>query len=179
MLASCRADHRCSSIACPACAWRYALHVSRRIQAVQSRRLYAVKIECPISCPYEFRLWRKSVHNALAYQRRRCSWWRGVGIWGWHDGTDIRGLVALDMITMTEFTLAFRRQGQLRLWPISDEDIRVEVYRAVQSIPTTLAEQRSARYQSLKIAIAPMTTQKSSTHITPTFVIEPLPVLLF
>lgn len=179
MLASCRADHRCSSIACPTCTWRYALRVSRRVQAIQSRRLYALTIEFPISCPYEFRLWRKSFHNALAYQRRRYSWWRGVGIWAWHTGANTRGIVTLGAISTTEFMLALRRHGEVHLRPMSDEDVRVEVYRAARSIPAALADQRTGRYQSLKIAIAPRTTRKQpSAPITPDQFIEPLPMIL-
>lgn len=129
--------------------------------------------------PGDFGRWRKAIHNAASYQRRRHRRWRGAGIWGWHAVTDIRGLVALDQITVTEFARAFRRHGEVHLRPISDEDVRVEVYRAVRSIPTTLADQRSARYQSLKIAIAPMTAQNSSTLLVSAALIEPLPLFLF
>ena len=128
--------------------------------------------------PGDFGQWRKAIHNAASYQRRRYRRWRGVGIWGWHTGADIRGLVALDPIGATEFTLAFRRHGEVHLRLIRDEDVRVEVYRAVQSIPATWADHRSGRYQSLKIAIVPMTTAKSSTPTIPAQVIEPLPMIL-
>ena len=128
--------------------------------------------------PGDFRRWRKAIHNIVAYQRRRSRRWRNFGIWGWYVGADIRGLVALDTITTTEFMHAFGRHGELHLRLISDEDVRVEVYRAARSIPVTLADQRSGRYQSLKIAIAPMTAQNSSTLPVPAQVIEPLPMLV-
>ena len=90
----------------------------------------------------------------------------------------MHGLVALDTITATEFRHAFQRHGELRLRPLANEDVRVEVYRAVQSIPATLADHRSGRYQSLKIAIAPMIAKKSSLPL-PAAIVEPLPMLLF
>ena len=121
---------------------------------------------------------RRAIHNAVAYQRRRSRCWRNFGIWGWYAGADIRGLVALDTITTIEFALAFRRHGEINLRLICDEDVRVEVYRAVRSIPTTLADQRPARYQSLKIAIAPMPTRMRSIPTNPMLVIEPLPMIL-
>lgn len=98
-------------------------------------------------------------------------------MWGWHAGADIRGLVALDTIGATEFALAFRRYGEIDLRLIRDEDVRVELYRAVRSIPATLAEQRSSRYQSLKIAITPMTRKLPPVAIIDE-VIDPLPILL-
>ena len=128
--------------------------------------------------PGDFGRWRKAIHNAVSYQRRQYRRWRGVGIWGWHDGAGIRGLVALDTIGATEFAQTFRRHGELHLRLIRDEDVRVEVYRAVRSIPATLADHRSGRYQSLKIAIAPMNAKKPSLPL-PAIFIDPLPCLLF
>lgn len=90
----------------------------------------------------------------------------------------MHGLVALDTITATEFRHAFQRHGELRLRPIATQEVRVEVYAAVRSIPTTLADQRAGRYQSFKIAIAPMMAKKPSAPITAAL-IDPLPMILF
>lgn len=165
-------------ISCPGCAWRYSRHVAREIVAYKSSRLYVMTIPLSAVVAGDFGRRRKAIHNAVSYQRRRFRQWRGVGIWGWHIGADIRGFVALDMIAATEFTLAFRRHGQLHLRPISAEEVRVEVYRAVRSIPPTLADQRSGRYQSLKIAITPMPMQNTSTALLPAAIIHPLPMLM-
>lgn len=90
----------------------------------------------------------------------------------------MHGLVALDTITATEFTHAFRRHGELRLRPISDEEVRTEVYGAVGSIPATSIGERSARYQSIKIAIAPMTTMRQPLATVTGTVIEPMAILV-
>ena len=89
----------------------------------------------------------------------------------------MHGLVALDTITATEFRHAFQRHGELRLRPIANEDVRVEVYGAVRSIPTTLVDQRAGRYQWFKIAIAPMMTKQPSTLAIRDIVVEPLPII--
>lgn len=91
----------------------------------------------------------------------------------------MHGLVALDTITTTEFKHAFQRHGELRLRSIASEDVRVEVYGAARSIPTTSMGQRSARYQSIKIAIAPMATKgEPPAAITDNIIVEPMPLLM-
>lgn len=90
----------------------------------------------------------------------------------------MHGLVALDTITTTEFRHAFQRHGELYLRPIAHEDVRVEVYGAVRSIPTTSIGQRSARYQSIKIAIAPMMTMRQPLATVSSTVIEPMAILV-
>uniref|UniRef100_A0A9E8CLG2 Uncharacterized protein n=1 Tax=Bosea sp. NBC_00436 TaxID=2969620 RepID=A0A9E8CLG2_9HYPH len=164
-------------ISCPTCTWRYSLHVAREILAREPRHLHAITIERSTPGPGDFRQWRRAVHNAISYQRRRYRRWRNVGLWGWYDGTAMHGLVALDTITTTEFRHAFRRHGELRLRPIATEDVRVEVYEAVRSIPATSIGQRSARYQSIKIAIAPTMTKKPFRPLIDNMVVEPLPII--
>lgn len=165
-------------ISCPTCTWRYSLHVAREILACEPHRLHAITIERSTPGIGDFRQWRKAVHNAMSNQRRRYRRWRGVGIWGWYDGANMHGLVALDTITATEFRHAFQRHGELRLRPIAKEDVRVEVYGAVRSIPAISIDQRSARYQSIKIAIAPMMTMRQPLATVSSTVIEPMAILV-
>lgn len=113
----------------------------------------------------------------MAYRRRSSRWWSSVGIWGWWSGTQLRGIVSLGSVTTTEFRHAFRRHGELRLRPIEGKNVRVEVYGAVRSIAATWADQRSARYQSLKIAIEPVAVPVFCAPKVSNGVYEPMAIL--
>lgn len=115
------------------------------------------------STPADFRLWRKSVHNAVAYQRRRSRWWRTFGIWAWCDRRGARGVISLGSITPTEFGVALRRYGETQLRPIEAENIRTEVYAAAMSLSAASGPRGDGRYQPFKIAIEPVTVAALST----------------
>lgn len=174
---SCRAAHRCSSISCAACAWRYSLRVSRRILALEPSRVHAVTIAGAASSQNEYRHWRKSIHNCVTYRRSSSRWWPSVGFWGWWDGIGLRGVVSLGSVTPSELTSALRRHGDVRLRLIAAESVRTEVYAATRSISTAQAAERVGRYQSVKIAIEPVIIATRSIPIASDVVVEPMPIL--
>jgi hypothetical protein len=133
---------------------------------------------CPISSAREFRERRKSVHNVVAYQRRRCSWWHSVGIWGWHDGAHVHGIVELGSITPSEFTAGLRRLGDVRLRPLDIETVRTEVYEAARSVSTIQQGHAAGRYQPFKIAIKPVTSMALAKPLLGNALIVPMPMLL-
>lgn len=174
---ACCSAHRCSAIECASCTWRYSLPMTRRILACEPRSLHAVMITCAASNPADFRRWRRSLHNAVTYHRRRSRWWSSVGLWGWWNGTGLDGLVELGSVTATEFAGALRRHGDVRLRPIGIDVVRTEVYRAAQSVSTSQRGDAGGRYQPVKIAIAPVTAYfLTNGHIKPAW-IEPLPLI--
>lgn len=178
MVSHCCSAHRCGSIACATCTWRYSLVVARRILCSEHRSLHVVTIACAASLPGGVRRWRKSVHNVVAHQRRQCRWWRTFGIWAWCDGTGARGVVSLGSVTTTEFTIALRRHGALLARPIEVENIRAEVYAAAMSISSASAPRGAGRYQPFKIAIGPVATPVFPTSSNITRDVQPTAILL-
>uniref|UniRef100_A0A9E8CMD4 Uncharacterized protein n=1 Tax=Bosea sp. NBC_00436 TaxID=2969620 RepID=A0A9E8CMD4_9HYPH len=152
--------------------------MARRILACEPRSLHAATITCAASSPAEFRRWRRSLHNLIAYQRRRSSWWRSTGFWGWWDGTGLRGIVSLGSITSTEFISALRRHGEIHLRPIEIENIRTEVYAAAMSVSVAPGVKETGRYQPLKIAVEPVTVAACGKPILRSGMIVPMPILL-
>lgn len=130
------------------------------------------------STPADFRYWRKSVHNTIAYRRRRSRWWRSVGIWAWWSGADLCGIIELGSITSTEFVSALRRHGEVRLRPVDIENARTEVYAAAMSVSALAGMGAAGRYQSLKIAIEPVTVTLCAIPIVGSMRIEALPVIV-
>lgn len=177
MSRSCCSAHRCSSITCEACCWRYSLVVTRRIVARELNRLHVVTIAGAASSPHEFGRWRKSVHNSVAYRRCQSRWWRSLGIWGWWNGTNLRGVVSLGSVTTTEFMVALRRHGQVHLRPIEIENIRTEVYAAAMLISAVAGIDAAGRYQSRKIAVEPVTVAARTVLTIDTPLVEPLPII--
>lgn len=118
------------------------------------------------------------MHNIIAYRRRQSRWWRSVGIWGWWNGTGLRGLVELGSITPTEFASALRRHGEIRLRPIKIENIRTEVYAAAMSVSAVAGIGSIGRYQSTKIAVEPVIIAVKSMPIGGSMMIEAMPVLV-
>jgi hypothetical protein len=118
------------------------------------------------------------MHNIVAYRRRQSRWWRSVGIWGWWDGTSLRGIVSLGSITSTEFISALRRHGEIRLRPIGAENIRTEVYAAAMSISAASGPREIGRYQRVKIAIEPVIIAVKSMPIDSGMMVEAMPVLV-
>lgn len=178
MLPACRSSSRCASVACEACRWRYSLRIARRIEAHGPRKLLAFEIACSTVDAAEFLRWRTSMHNIVAYRRRQSRWWRSVGIWGWWDGTSLRGIVSLGSITSTEFISALRRHGEIRLRPIGAENIRTEVYAAAMSISAASGPREIGRYQRVKIAIEPVIIAVKSMPIDSGMMVEAMPVLV-
>lgn len=177
MVRRCCSAHRCCSIACATCAWRYSLPVTRRILSSEPRSLHALAIAGAASSPAEFRYWRKAVRNALAYQRRRSRWWRSVGIWAWWDGLDLRGIVSLGSITTPEFMVTLQRHGEVHMRPIAIETVRAEVYAAAMSISAASFPKEPGRYQPFKIAIEPVTAAQRTVPTTGNILVEPLPII--
>lgn len=176
---SCCSAHRCQKVSCQGCAWRYALHVSRRIRACEPQRLHALTVERAIAGPHEIDRLRKSAHNAVAYQRRRYRGWRSVGVWGWYGDADFHGIVELGSISTIEFLHTFRRRGEVRLRPIEIENLRTEVYTAALSASATPAVGGKGRYQPLKVAIEPVaTTRKRPVPVIDDVMVEAMPVLV-
>ena len=172
---SCCSAHRCQKVSCPGCAWRYALHVSRRILACEPQRLHALTVERALAGPHEIDRLRRSAHNAVAYQRRRYRGWRSVGVWGWYGDADFHGIVELGSISTAEFVHTFRRRGEVRLRPIEIESLRSEVYGAALSV----SAEGKGRYQPLKVAIEPvMTTRKHPAPFIGDVMVEAMPVLV-
>lgn len=178
MLPPCTSAQRCCSLDCAACTWRYALGLTRRILACEPTRLHVVTIPGVAKSPHEFRRWRKAIHNVVAYRRRRSRWWRAVGLWGWWDGTGLHGLVELGSITATEFVSALRRLGEVSLRPLDSDNVRVEVYRAARSASAVSRIDVAGRYQSLKIAIEPVTVAVTMVPIVGSKMIEALPIIV-
>lgn len=174
----CCLAHRCRSIECASCGWRYSLSVARRILACEPRSLRAVTIRLSASGPLEFLHERKSLHNLFGHRRRQSRWWRSIGLWGWWDGLDLRGIVSLGSVTTTEFTVALRRHGNVRLRPIAIETVRTEVYRAAQSVSTSQHSHAAGRYQRLKIAIEPVTARVRSSSMIESMMVEAMPILI-
>ena len=175
---ACCSGHRCCSIDCASCAWRYSLAVARRILACEPRSLHAARIIRAASSPAEFGQLRKSLHNSICYRRRHSRWWRSVGIWGWWNGTSLHGLVELGSITATEFVSALQRQGDIHLRSIATEAARAEVYRAARSVSASQRSDAGGRYQSVKIAIEPVIVAASAMPIVGSRVIAPMPMIV-
>lgn len=178
MIKSCCSTRRCCSIDCASCTWRYSLSVARRILACHPRSLHAATITCTASSPAEFRRWRRSLHNAVTYQRRRSRWWPSVGLWAWWTGNSLHGLVELGSITANEFVSALRRNGDVRLRPISIETVRIEVYRAAQSASPSRRSDAAGRFQPVKIAIDPVIMASSAVPIVDSRMIAPMPIIV-
>lgn len=178
MPGSCSSAHRCSSTVCPACTWRYSLHVSRRILACKPRQLRAFTINCPATELIQFQRWRTSIHNAFCYRRRQCRWWRTVGVWGWWDGDRLRGIISLGSITASEFDVALHRHGDVRLRPILIENIRTEVYAATRSMLSIQHGNAAGRYQPVKIAIAPGIDAAPSVAAVGSRMFAPMPMIV-
>lgn len=176
MPSHCCSAHRCSSISCATCAWRYSLRVSRRTLAYEPRQLHAVTIDCAADDHAEFRRWRRALHNLINYRRRQSRWWQSVGAWGWSDGNRLHGVVELGAITTTEFMVALRRLGEVRLRPIEVEHVRAEVYAAAMSISAGPGIGAAGRYQSFKIAIGPLAVTGRATPIIGDMFVEPMAV---
>ena len=174
----CHSWSRCSSLVCEACCWRYSLKIARRIQAHDPRQLHSVQIVGSIREPSAFWEVRKSLHNLFGYRRRHSRWWRGVGLWGWWSGIGLHGLVELGSITATEFVSALRRLGEVSLRPLDSENVRVEVYRAARSASAVSRIDVAGRYQSLKIAIEPVTVAVTMVPIVGSKMIEALPIIV-
>lgn len=175
---SCCSALRCEKVSCPGCAWRYALHVSRRILACEPQRLHALTVERAIAGPHEIDQLRKSAHNAVAYQRGRYRGWRGVGVWGWYGDADFHGIVELGSISTAEFLHTFRRRGEVTLRPIEIENLRTEIYAAALSVSATPIAGGKGRYQPLKVAIEPVTTRKRPVPVIDDVMVEAMPVLV-
>lgn len=179
MAISCCSAHRCQKVSCPACTWRYALHVTRRILACEPLRLHVLTIERAVAGPHDIERLRRSAHNAVAYQRRRYRGWRSVGVWGWYNDADFHGIVELGSISTTEFIHTFQRRGEIRLRPIEAENLRAEVYAAARSVSATSIAGGTGRYQPLKVAIEPVTTRTRNPLPTiDDLVVPPMPIML-
>lgn len=171
---ACCSAYRCCLIGCDACAWRYSLHITRRIVAVEPRRLYVAEIAGVASTACEFRTWRKAAHNALTYRRQQSRLWNSVGYWGWWNGADVLGVAELGSVATLEFISGFRRREAFRLLPIYPADIRAQVYTATRALSPSL-DSESGRYQAVKIAINPTSVRPLRTEAPP--MIEPMPAL--
>ncbi|MBN9471066.1 MAG: hypothetical protein J0J10_20055 [Bosea sp.] len=130
------------------------------------------------SSPRQFSHWRKSVHNSVAHQRRQSLWWRGVGLWGWWNGVDLRGIVELGSIAPTEFISALRRLGEVSLRPLEIGNVRTEVYRTARSVSTVPKADAAGRYQPLKIAIEPVTVAVPMVTLVGSRMIEAMPMIV-
>lgn len=114
----------------------------------------------------------------MAYQRRRSRWWRNVGVWGWWNGTDLHGIVELGSTPPTEFVSALRRLGEVSLRPLEIGTVRAEVYRAARSASAVSRIDVAGRYQSLKIAIEPVTVAATMVPIVGSRMIEAMPIIV-
>ncbi|HEV7334662.1 MAG TPA: hypothetical protein VGO06_01740 [Bosea sp. (in: a-proteobacteria)] len=151
--------------------------MTRRILTYDPRSLHAVTIELSFSGSLEFLDARKSLHNVIAYRRRQSRWWRSVGLWAWWNGSGLHGLVELGSITATEFGSALRHHGDVRLRPSAIETVRTEVYRAAQSVSPPRLSDAAGRYQSVKIAIQPLTMRKLPDPLIYDRMVDPMPAL--
>lgn len=182
---SCHSNHRCCRPACAACAWRYALRLSRRILATEPRRLFQITIEARLPDLTTFPGWRKAVRNLVDHRRRADIWWGEVGLWLWlaHDGT-VRGIVSLGGVTEVEFATAFRRRWPVRVRPCAVGDVRQQVYFAIHPDRADVLEGLPGRYQRVKVAVEPKRAPRSRSGTRqphdpdPSRWLEPLPVLV-
>lgn len=94
------------------------------------------------------------------------------------DGDCLRGVAELGSITPTEFMIALRRHGEVRLRPIQVDCVRAEVYAAAMSISAVPGIGAAGRYQSFKIAIGPFAVVGRSTPIISDMCVEPMAVML-
>lgn len=178
MAATCSSAYRCASISCPGCAWRYARHMTHRVEALQPRRLMAIAIAYEPSRPADFRSQRKSIHNLLSHQRRRSTWWGTVGLWLWRGEDGLKGVVELGSVTEDEMATALRRHGAVTLRPIDAAGVRVQIYQAAFSPLHLPVGQRSRRYQAVSIAISPAVVVQRTMPIAYTAMIHPMPILV-
>jgi hypothetical protein len=111
----------------------------------------------------------------IGYQRRRCSWWKSLGLWLWWNGDRLSGLLELGSIKSEEFFAAFQRREVTALRPIGITDVRFEVYKAARSIVSVKIEKQ--RYQPLKVAIEPVRRRKPPMPTIDHNMVEPAPVI--
>ncbi|WP_377846786.1 hypothetical protein [Bosea sp. UC22_33] len=137
-----------------------------------------MQIVSSLPAPSAFEQRRKSIHNSVGYRRRQSRWWSSVGLWAWWNGIDLHGLLELGSITTTEFVSALRQHGDVRLRPIAIETVRIEVYRAAQSVSPSQRSDAAGRYQPVKISIEPMIAAVSAVPIVDIRMIEPMPVIV-
>ncbi len=162
MTQPCSSAHRCARTSCEPCAWRYSLHISRRILAAHPRQLYVVTIEAFLHDPTAFRSWRVRLRNVVDHRRRACRWWREVGLWLWlgADGR-VRGIVSLGAVTEEEFIEVIERRWPTTLRPIDVEELRSEVYFAVRPGIIFDTGPHQGRYQAIRLAVEPQMTRLS------------------
>jgi hypothetical protein len=177
---SCTSKHRCYSVSCESCTWRYSLGISRRIAATNPRRLFAVTLAPTLTSHTDFRSWRVQSRNLVDHQRRGSRWWRDLGLWVWLNADGhIKGIVSLSVLE-DEFLRAFGRRWPTTVRAIDEKELRNEVYFAVR--PSVIAQAKpTGRYQSIRLAIEPRVDRLShvmtggSTEHPPS---HPLPVLV-
>jgi hypothetical protein len=98
-------------------------------------------------------------------------------VWLGADG-QIRGVVALDAITKTEFNEAFGRSGPT-LRRIGPEEIADEIYAAVR--PGVVAEVDGGGYQSVRFTVKPKVRTSQARRVIRREYraeIEPMPVIV-
>ncbi len=156
MNARCSSDHRCYSVLCEPCAWRYSLNISRRVLAAHPRRLFAVTIAPTLSAQINFRSWRIQVRNLVDYRRQKSKWWRHLGFWNWlgSDG-HVRGIVSLGSVLEDEFLRAFSQRWPTTLKPIDVETVRNEIYFAMRPGIVFDTGPHHSRYQQVRMCIEP------------------------
>ncbi len=155
MKARCSSDHRCYSVLCEPCAWRYSLNISRRVLAAHPRRLFAFTIAPTLAARTNFRSWRIQVRNLVDHRQQESKWWRDLGTWAslGSDGV-VRKVVSLASVLEDEFLRAFERRWPTTLRPIVEKELRNEVYFAIR--PSVIAQVKSiGRYQSIRLVVEP------------------------
>ena len=150
--------------------------MTRRIEAVEPRRLCAIALGRAISSFPDVGRRRRAIHNLVAYQRRRSAWWKSVGLWLWFNGSACHGVVEFGSVTAEEFGSAFRDHGPVDIRPIA-AGVRVEVYNSALSLDPLSAGAGVGRYQPFKIAISPVVAPTRRVPTAPT-VIAPMPIFV-
>jgi hypothetical protein len=153
--------------------------VTKRILAYDMRKLFAFEVDGVFSA-HQFARLRTAIRNKIDAERRGCPWWHSVCIAAWLDGQGtVRGIVALDALTLAEFTSAFEPGISLCPRAISAEEVREKVETVVVSIVSATGP----RYQSVKLWISPKKSKRRQRAVAtepyePWSEIEPMPVIM-
>ncbi len=154
----CHSAHRCARTACPKCAWRYSLHVTRRILAISTGPLYTITISPPERSPTTIPITRVQIRNSVDHLRRRYPLWRDftAHLWLTQTGT-LSGIVALGTLGPAEVQEKLGSRWSMALLPIAAEDLRVAVYRTLRRV--WVEEGLGRGYQPVSIFVGPRRVQ--------------------
>jgi len=180
----CRSANRCSTLQCPACAWRYCRHVAIRILNQSTGPFHTIALTISDPSPEGFRAFRVALRNCTDHLRRSFRHWHpfGIVVWLQRDGT-IKGLVSLGLLGLDDAAKGLERWSPKLAVEVSPEELRVAIWHVTKPSAIWSGPSGGRRYQSIRFSIWPHRDQHSapppwSLPESVGYLYDPMPVLI-